>query len=192
MASFNDENMGENVRRRLKKCGDDVKIYPLAKIAKPEVIEIGDHSQIDDFTFIYGGKDIKIGRYVHIASFCSIYGGGKFIMEDFSGLSSGCRIITGSDDFSGLSLTNAAVPPEFKNVIQSFVKLEKHAILGANVVVLPGLTVGEGAAIGACSLVTKDVTPWTINVGIPTQVLKNRPKEKILELEAKLYEKYGK
>lgn len=190
--TFNDENMGEKVKSRFKKCGDDVKIYPLAKIVKPEVIEIGNHSMIDDFTFIYGGKGIKIGRYVHIASFCSIYGGGKLIMEDFSGLSSGCRIITGTDDFSGASLTNAAVPPEFKNVNQSFVKIEKHAILGANVVVLPGVTIGEGAAIGACSLVTSDIESWTINVGIPARVFKKRPKEKILELEAKLYEKYGK
>ena len=57
--TFDDENMGEKVRSRLKYCGEAVSIYPLAKIVKPEVVELGDHSAIDDFTFIYGGKGIK-------------------------------------------------------------------------------------------------------------------------------------
>ena len=92
---FNDENMGEKVKRRLKKCGEDVKIYPLAKIVKPEVIEIGDYSMVDDFTFIYGGRGIKIGRYVHIASFVSIIGGGELRLGDYTVLANGSRILTG-------------------------------------------------------------------------------------------------
>jgi len=70
-------------------------------------------------------------------------------MEDFSGLSGGCRIYTGTEDFSGSSLTNPTIPSEFRNAIRSFVTIRKHAILGANVIVLPGVTIGEGAAIGA-------------------------------------------
>ena len=111
-------------------------------------------------------------------------------MEDFSGLSFGCRIFTGTDDFSGSALTNPTVPLEFRNVTRSFVMIKKHAVLGASVVVLPGVTIGEGAAIGACSFVTKDVKPWTINVGIPTREIRKRPKEKILEMEKELYKKY--
>ena len=45
---------------RFNYLGENVKIYENAKIIKPEVIKIGDNSQIDDFTFIYGGKGIKI------------------------------------------------------------------------------------------------------------------------------------
>lgn len=136
-----------------RESGQNVRIYPLAKIVNPEVISIGDNVIIDDFVFIMGEKETKIGNYVHIASFCSITGGGKFVMENFSGLSSGCRIFTGGDDFSGSSLTNPTVPFEYRNVIKSFVVIKKHAILGANVVVLPGITIGEGAAIGANNLI---------------------------------------
>ena len=50
---------------QFKNLGENVKIFETAKIIRPEVIEIGDYSQIDDFTFIYGGKGIKIGRYSH-------------------------------------------------------------------------------------------------------------------------------
>lgn len=173
-----------------KKIGNNAKICPLAKILNPEVISIGNNVIIDDFVFLMGGKETKIGNYVHIASFCSITGGGEFIMEDFSGLSSGCRIFTGTEDFSGSSLTNPTIPSEFRNVIRSFVIIKKHAILGANVIVHPGVTIGEGAAIGSNSLVLKDVEPWTINMGSPVRVLRKRPKEKIIEMEAKLYEKY--
>ncbi|GAH49954.1 unnamed protein product, partial [marine sediment metagenome] len=43
-----------------KKIGKNVKIFETAKVIKPEVIEIGDYSEIGDFTFIYGGKGIII------------------------------------------------------------------------------------------------------------------------------------
>jgi galactoside O-acetyltransferase len=176
---------------KFKTIGRNVTIYPLAKIVNPEVISIGDNVIIDDFVFIMGGQETRIGSYVHIACFSSITGGGQFVMEDFSGLSGGCRIYTGTEDFSGSALTNPTIPAEFRNVIRSFVVIQKHVILGTNVVVLPGVTIGEGAAIGANSLVIRDVEPWTICVGSPAKVLKRRPKQKILEMERRLREKYG-
>lgn len=169
-----------------KNLGENVKIYPLAKILNPDIISIGSNVIIDDFVLIMGGRETIIGNYVHIACFTSITGGGRFVMEDFSGLSGGCRIYTGTEDFLGSSLTNPTIPVGFRNVIRSFVTIGKHAILGANVVVLPGVTIGDGAAIGANSLVIKDIEPWTINVGSPTGILRERPKEKILEMEQKL------
>src|SRR3972149_5006932 len=56
--------------------GLDIKIHPLARIVKPEVIEIDDFAMVDDFAFINGGAGIKIGKYVHIGSFASVVGGG--------------------------------------------------------------------------------------------------------------------
>ena len=174
---------------KFKKLGADVKIYPWVKIISPDVISIGSHVIIDDFVMIMGGKKTSIGSYVHIASFTNITGGGEFTMEDFSTLSSGCRIFTGTDDFLGTSLTNSTIPAPFRNVTRSSVIIKKHAILGANVVVLPGVVVGEGAAIGANSLVTKDVAPWTINVGSPAKVIKKRPSAIILRMEKELLKK---
>ena len=67
---------------RLKLFGKDVKIYELAKLIKPEVIEIGEGTQIDDFAFINGGKGILIGRFNHICSFVTVIGGGELITGD--------------------------------------------------------------------------------------------------------------
>jgi acetyltransferase-like isoleucine patch superfamily enzyme len=119
----------------------------------------------------------------------SIAGGGELIMEDFVGLSSGSRVYTGNDDYLGESLTGPTVPSPYRVPIRSFVHIKKHAIVGANTVILPGVTIGEGVAIGANSLVTKDCEPWMIYVGSPAKPLRPRRSEIILELEAQLRKK---
>jgi galactoside O-acetyltransferase len=172
--------------------GQDVVIWPTAKIVSPEVISIGDSVIIDDFVFFMGGKTSSIGSFTHIASFASIVGGGEFLMEDFAGLSSGTRVYTGNDDYTGGSLTGPTVPHPYRVPIRSFVHIKKHAIIGANTVILPSVVIGEGAAIGANSLVTKNCKPWMIYYGSPAKEHRARPRNRILELEAQLRkELYG-
>ena len=78
-----------------------------------------------------------------------------------------------------------------RNVTRSSVTVRRHAILGANVIVLPGITIGEGASVGAGSLVNRDLEPWTVNAGSPARAVKARPRQEILGLEQQLIEKYG-
>ena len=176
MASFNDEKTGEKVKGRLKKCGKDIKIYPLAKIVKPEVIEVGDYSMIDDFTFINGGKGIKIGRYVHIASFVSIIGGGELILGDYTVLANGSRILTGTDTYYGGKRMSTALPLEQRNVVRGKIVIEKDAFIGTNAVVHPDVRISEGAVIGSNSLVLKDIEPWSVNIGCPCKKIRERPR----------------
>jgi len=107
-------------------------------------------------------------------------------MGDFSGLSGGVRVYTGNEDYLGGSLTNPAVPELYRKPVRSFVTIHKHAIVGANTVILPGVTIGEGAAIGSNSLITKDCEPWTVYVGSPARSIRERPSTTIFELEAQL------
>ena len=165
-----------------KKAGSNLKIFDLAKIVKPEVIEIGDYSEIDDFTFIYGGKGIKIGRYVHISRFVSIIGGGELYLGDYTVLADGSRILTGTDSYNSGARMSTCLPIEQRNVKISFVHIEKDAFVGTNSIVHPGVTIGEGAIIGSNSLVLKDIEPWTINVGSPCRVIGHRPKVKFKDV----------
>lgn len=173
---MDESNMGKNVIPKLKKCGENVKIYDLAKIVAPEHIEIGNNSMIDDFSFIYGGTSIQIGDYVHISSFVSIIGGGELILGDYSVLACGARILTGTDTYYNGKRMSTALPEEERNVIRGKTIIEKDAFIGTNVVVHPNVTIGEGAIIGSNSLVLKDVEPWTINVGSPCKKIDIRPK----------------
>ena len=168
------------------RVGSDVMIWPLAKIVGAETISIGDSVIIDDFVFLAGGSSTTIGSFVHIASFVSITGGGALVVEDFAGISSGTRLFTGNDDYSGGCLTGPTVPEPYRVPIRSFVHIGKHVIIGANTVILPGVTIGEGVAIGANSLITRDCEPWTIYFGTPAKPIKPRRRDRILELEAQL------
>jgi acetyltransferase-like isoleucine patch superfamily enzyme len=166
----------EQPKGKFKRCGREVKIYPLAKIVKPEVIELGDYSMIDDFTFIYGGKSIKIGRYVHIAAFVSIIGGGELVVGDYADIAYGSRILTGTDSYHGGKRMSTALPPEQRNIIIGKIIIGKDAFIGTNVVIHPNVTIGEGAIIGSNSLVLKDIEPWSINVGSPCRKTGERPR----------------
>lgn len=167
------------------------KIYDQAKIINKQNLVIGDYSQIDDFVFLNAGESTFIGKFVHIASFCSVIGGGEFVMDDFSGLSAGCRVITGSDDFLGGGLTNPTVPSKYTNVKKSKIHIGKHVIIGTNVTILPGVTIGEGAAVGAGVIVRKSLEPWTIYAGVECKAIKKRPSDTILRLEKELLAEIG-
>jgi galactoside O-acetyltransferase len=106
-------------------------------------------------------------------------------MDDFSGLSSRVSIYSSSDDYSGKSLTNPTVADKYRNVHHADVHLQKHVIVGAGSIILPGVVIGACSAIGALSFVTKKIGSNLIASGNPIKVIKKR-KDKLLELEWKL------
>ena len=167
-----------------KKIGNNVKIYPLAKILNPEVISIGNNVIIDDFVLIYAKNKMKIGNYVHVACFSSITGGEFFEVGDFCAISQGCRILTGTDDFKDWGFGNTTIPEKYRNTKRAPIRIGKFCIVGANSVVLPGVTIGEGAVVGACSVVTRDSEPWGIYIG--NKKIGERNKEGVM----KNYEKF--
>lgn len=171
--------------------GKHVKVFKQSVLINPRNIHLGDGCQIDDFCHIIASNPIRIGKRVHIATGTSIAGGGTFIIEDYAGLSAGCRIITGSEDFLGGGMTNPCVPEQYRKVIRSFVHIKKHAILGTNTIVLPGLTIEEGCAIAAGSLINKPTDPWSIYRGNPAEKIGRRRKNKIVALEAALIQEFG-
>jgi len=142
-----------------------VKTYEFTKIIGIENITFGKNIIIDDFVFIYAKKKIDIGNYVHIATFVSIAGGSELVLEDFSCISHGCRILMGTDDFKDWGFGNSTIDEKFRNTRRAPVHIGKFCIVGANSVVLPGVTIGEGAMVGACSVVTRDLDPWGTYIG---------------------------
>ena len=171
--------------------GVSVTIYPGARVLGRERIAIGSHVVIDDFVFIGTHAELVLGSYVHVASHASITGGGTCVIGDFSGISSGARLLTGTDDFAGAGMTGPTIPDEFRAVERGTLTIESHVVVGANAVVLPNVTIGEGAVVGAGSVVTESLAPWFVYVGAPARAVKPRRRDLILAEERALYERYG-
>jgi galactoside O-acetyltransferase len=168
---------------KFKHLGKNVLISDKAAIYNCEKISIGDNVRIDDFCIISAGVGgINFENNIHIAPYCSIIGQESIIFESFSGLSSRVSIYSSSDDYSGKYLTNPTIPDKYKNVKSGKVHLKKHVIVGCGSVILPNVTLGEGVAVGALSLINNSFDDFLIIAGSPAKVIKNRSKDlKILE-----------
>jgi galactoside O-acetyltransferase len=113
----------------------------------------------------------------------AILGGGQIEIGDFAAVSHGAKILSSTDSFSAGCIAGPMVPVEFRQVITEPVSIGRHVMIGANAVVLPSATIGEGATIGALSLVKSLVEPWTVNAGIPSRVIGYRDRSGTLAYE---------
>lgn len=163
--------------------GKNPKLSDKASYYNCKNIKIGDNVRIDDFCVLSAGVGgIQIGSHVHIAVSSLLIGQGKITLSDFSGASSRVSIYSSSDDYNGTALTNPTIPTEFTNVTHADVSVGRHVIIGAGSVVLPGVTLEDGVAIGALSLVSKNCKAFGIYSGVPAKRIKERKKD-LLELE---------
>ncbi|HNP23910.1 MAG TPA: acyltransferase [Panacibacter sp.] len=170
-----------------KSVGNGVLISDRAAIYGAERISLGNNVRIDDFCLLSAGEGgIEIGNYIHIAAYSSLIGKALIRLMDFSGLSSRVSVYSSSDDYSGKSMTNPMVPEEFRNVKSKPVIIGRHVIVGAGAVLLPGIEIGDGSAIGALSLVSKSVEPGVIVSGNPARTVTKRS-DRIFTLEAAMF-----
>lgn len=107
-------------------------------------IEIGSNTVINRFTYLDGRVSLKIGNNVNISHYSII----QTLTHDPQ-----------SSDFAGVPMP---------------VLIEDHVWIGTRALILPGVTLGEGCVIGAGSVVTKSIPPYTIAVGNPAKVIKER------------------
>jgi len=157
-----------------KTLGENVLISRKASLYASQKMSIGSNVRIDDFCILSG--EITLHSYIHIAAYSALYGQAGIEMESFTGLSPRCTLFSVSDDFSGEFLISPMTNPEHNNLIKGKITIKKYAQLGTDVTLLPAVTIEEGCAIGAKSLVKKSTEPWGIYIGQPVKRLKDRSK----------------
>lgn len=111
---------------------------------------IGDDTWIGQGAFIFSGRAVTIGRRVGI---------GPFV-----------RILTGFHQEAGRDRAILDSPLEFRPVI-----IGDDCDIGINSIILPGVTIGQGAQIGAGSVVTRDVERYAVVAGNPARLIRMRP-----------------
>lgn len=165
-----------------RSVGKNCKISKKASFYSIQNISIGDDVRIDDFCILSAGNRIEIGNYVHLACYVSIIGAGDVVISDFCSISGRVSIYSSSDDYSGRFMTNPTLPSEYTNVTDAPVILEKHVIIGCASVILPGVTLSEGVAIGALSFVDQSCAPNMIYSGNPLKkIIPRSQRYKLLE-----------
>ena len=115
-----------------------------AIIEFPWNFSIGEYSSIGDKSWVYALAKIQIGDKVCVGE--------------------SVRLLTGTHDIMS---TNFAL-------IRKPVVIESGCWIATSATVFPGITVNEGAVVGACAVVTKDVEPWTVVAGNPAHFIKKR------------------
>ena len=158
------------LRSLIKKCGHDISVASFVTFTHPETLEIGDGVFIGQYSMIQGRHDgyCWIGKKVWIGPY-AYFDARALIIEDNVGVGPGTKI---------LGSTHTGIPGDIP-VIQTDlvikpVKICQGSDIGINAVILPGITVGKGAIVGAGAVVTKDVKPNTVVAGVPARVLKKR------------------
>ena len=138
--------------------------------------QIGEGTRVWQYVVILPGA--VIGRDGNICSHCFIEN--KVIVGDRVTVKCGVQLwdgVTLEDDvFVGpnATFTNDLEPRSRNSAAQLLpTVVKKGASIGANATILPGLTIGEGAMVGAGSVVTKDVPPRTLVVGNPARVVRS-------------------
>lgn len=99
-------------------------------------------------------------------------------LEDSVSIAGGTRLLCHQREFSDYFVGSDYMKLDY--IIKPIV-LKKGCLIGMESFVLPGVTVGEGAIVGAGSLVTKDIPAWTVATGRPAKVVKQIPKRETEE-----------
>lgn len=150
------------------KLGRDVKIYAFVNLYG---CEIDDESKIG--TFVEIQKGAKIGRRVKVSSHTFICEG--VTIEDEVFIGHGVMFI--NDKYPWSTTDNGQLQTEEDwTCTPTFIK--QGASIGSNATILCGVTVGEGAMVGAGSVVTHDVPPYTVVTGNPARPMEGKELKK--------------
>ncbi|MBR1871021.1 MAG: putative colanic acid biosynthesis acetyltransferase [Kiritimatiellae bacterium] len=113
---------------------------------------------------IYAPWNLAVGRHSCIGPRCDIYNKAFVSLGDNTVISQDGFICTASHDTS-----SPMMELETKSI-----SIGDKVWIGARAIILPGVTIGEGAVVAAGAVVTKDVAPWTVVAGNPATPVKNR------------------
>lgn len=175
MAWLTNEQMRE---MGFAKIGNNVLLSDKTSYYNCKNIRLGNNVRVDDFCVLSAGiGGIDIGNYIHIAVFSSLIGAGNIELADFCNISSRVSIYSSNDDYSGAAMTNPTLPSAVTNVHHADVKVGCHVIIGSGSIVLQGVTLEQGVAIGALSLIKKDCQAFGIYAGVPAKKIGERKRD---------------
>lgn len=156
---------------KLARLGKNVVIEAGVLIFHPENIEIGDDVYIGHGTMLkaYYKNKLEIGSGAWIGQQCFFHSAGGIRIGSNVGIGPAVKILTSYHDGKEKGKPILHTPLVFKPVA-----IEDDADIGIGAIILPGVTIGKGAQVGAGAVVNKDVEPYTVVGGVPARFIRRR------------------
>ena len=153
-------------------CGPDCVFEAGVLVFHPEKIRLGRNIYFGHHAIIkgYWNSELVIGDETWIGQQCFMHSAGGLTIGSHVGIGPGVRIITSQHQEVGRSISILDAPLDLGPVI-----IEDEVDIGMSSTILPGVTIGRGALIGAGSVVTRDVPPYAVVAGVPARVMRERP-----------------
>ena len=111
------------------------------------------------------GRNVFIGDYVRV----DLNHADLIYIDDYAHITSGCRLLCHQRNLKDYHVGDNAAKVGYR---LGEIHIGKGVMVGMETMIMPGVTIGEGAVIGAGSLVTKDVPAWTVAMGRPAKVVR--------------------
>lgn len=158
-----------------RSCGSGLQIEPGVGFKHPETFDIGQGVFIGSQAYIQGRFDgnCRIGDQVWIGP-QSYFDARNLVLEDYVGWGPGAKVLGSAH--TGLPVD---IPIIETDLVIKPVRVCKWADIGTSAVLLPGVTIGEGAIVGAGAVVTHDVPAYAKVAGVPAGVIGWRKKKEI-------------
>lgn len=146
-------------------------ISSTASLKRRKLIKIKRRAEIQDYVIIRTYENpVFIGEYTQINPFTVIYGGSGVFIGDNVMIAPHCMIAAGNHDYLQIDIPMLKAGSLSKGPIV----IEDGVWIGANVTITDGVTIGHDSVVGANSVITKDIAPYDIVVGVPARVIANR------------------
>jgi acetyltransferase-like isoleucine patch superfamily enzyme len=167
----------QRTRRRLMQSAPGVRIDRSVHVRSPERLIVGAETFIDTGAVLHcGGMDwspddggITIGERVYIGPHSVLFGAAGIEIGDAVLVSPGVVITSHQHTFADRDQDIRSQPLDFGRVV-----IERNVWIGANATILPGVRMGEGSVAGAGAVVTRDVPPGAVVLGVPARVKRER------------------
>lgn len=156
---------------KLAHLGKDVVFETGVLIFHPENIEIGDNVYVGHNAILKGyyKNKMEIGSGTWIGQQCFFHSAGGLTIGQNVGIGPAVKIITSHHEGKDTSKPILHTPIQFKPVL-----IEDDCDIGTGAIILPGVTVGKGAQVGAGAVVASDVEPYTVVGGVPARMIRRR------------------
>ena len=177
--------------RGLGRFGKNTYVSPLARLEHPGKVRLGDHVVLErrarlvangpqaeihvgDATTVYPyallkcqGGQIRIGRFCAVHDYAVVYGYGGVTIGDDVHIAAHTVIVASDHDYALLGTDRFSREMSGKGV-----HIEDSVWIGVNAVILDGVRIGTGSVVGAGAVVSRDIPPHSLALGVPAAVVK--------------------